>query len=397
MNRQYSLKFVLTLVFAASALTCLILSILFILFLSPADERHDEPSDFRELLNVIDRRFIGEFDLDEIMISSMRAAVASLDDDWSYYMSPDDYADFLSTANNRYSGIGVEVIIDEETGGMQVVGVYSDSGADLAGIIIDDIIIAVDGESIAGLTLSEIRTILRRPLGQSAVLTVLRVNAAEPLELTVNYDVVFRNPVKYEMLDNNIGYVRLMNFEESAAERFIFAVNELIKHGAVAFIYDVRNNGGGKVNEVTSILDFLLPEGEIFISVDRSGIENITKSEASFIDIPAVVLVNVYSFSGAEFFAAMLDEYDYAATVGEQTTGKNRMQTTIPLSNGGAVHISTGHYLTKNRISLFDIGGYTPDHVIPLTDEERILFNRGELDFSEDPQMQLALSLLENK
>jgi len=91
----------------------------------------------------------------------------------------------------------------------------------------------------------------------------------------------------------------------------------------------------------------------------------------------------------------MLSEYDYALTVGEQTTGKNRMQTTIPLSNGGAVHISTGHYLTKNRISLYDVGGFTPDHIIPFTEEERDLFNSGDLEKNADPQLQKALSLLE--
>jgi len=387
---------VLTLVFAASALTCLILSVLFILYLKPVNDTAVESNDFKELLNVIDRRFIGTFDIDDITDAAMRAAVSSLDDDWSYYMSADEYADYLATANNRYTGIGVEVSTDETTNGMRVLSVYNDSGADLAGIIIDDIITAIDGESILGLTLQEIRSMLRRPLGDTAILTVKRVNVDGFLELTVIYDTVFRNPVKFEMFDNNVGYVRLLNFEENAADRFLFAVRELIRQGAEAFIYDVRNNNGGRVGEVTEILDFLLPEGEIFISVDRTGIESITKSNADFIDLPAVVLVNSYSFSGAEFFAAMLDEYDYAVTIGDQTTGKNRMQTTIPLSNGRAVHISTGHYLTKNRISLFDTGGYTPNILLPLTDDERILFNRGELEFSADPQIQKALSLLEN-
>jgi carboxyl-terminal processing protease len=197
------------------------------------------------------------------------------------------------------------------------------------------------------------------------------------------------------MLDGNIGFVILRNFEEDAGERFISAVNELIEMGAVAFIYDVRNNNGGRVTEVTKILDFLLPEGEIFISVDRSGDEKITRSDENFIDIPAAVLVNESSYSGAEFFAAMLYEYNYAVTIGEQTTGKNRMQTTIALDSGGAIHLSTGQYLTKNRISLYDIGGFTPEIVIVMTDEERELFNRGDLERTQDPQFMRALSILQ--
>ena len=386
----------LTLVFSASALACLLLTLVFLAYLhaNPREPANDNFSYFMELMEVIEHRFIGELDIDELTDEAMRAAVEALDDDWSYYMTPDEYAELLRNSNNRYSGIGVDVMIDEETEGMKVMGVYSNSGADQAGIVIGDIITAVDGESIIGLTLSEIRTMLRRPLGSTAILTVLRVNG-EYHEVTVLYDLVFTDPVSYEMLDGNIGYVLLRNFEEDAGDRFISAVNDLISRGADGFIYDVRNNNGGRVNEVTQILDFLLPKGEIFISVDRSGIEKITRSDADFIDLPAVVLVNEHSYSGAEFFAAMLYEYNYAATVGEQTTGKNRMQTTIPLSNGGAVHISTGHYLTKNRISLYDIGGFTPDHIVPMTEDEKALFNRGDLEKKSDPQFQKALSLLE--
>jgi len=356
-------------------------------------EENENTDRFSELLHVIDERFIGAFDLTDITEAALRSAVDSLDDDWSYYMNPEEYASFLATSNNRYHGIGVEVQMDDETGGMLILGVYSDSGADLAGIVVGDIVTAVDGESILGLTLPDIRLMLRRPLGDTAVLTVLRADG-DYHEITVLYSIVFTNPVTFEMLEGNIGYVILRNFEEDAGNRFIGAVNELIEMGAVAFIYDVRNNNGGRVTEVTQILDFLLPEGEIFISVDRSGIERITRSDEDFINLPAAVLVNERSYSGAEFFAAMLYEYNYAVTIGEQTTGKNRMQTTIPLDNGGAIHLSTGHYLTKNRISLYDVGGFTPEIVIVMTDEESELFNRGELERTSDPQFTRALTIL---
>ena len=391
----------LTLVFLASALTCLIMSLLFIFGRDPSfsflnkepSQEESRLSNFDELVRVVEKRFIGTFDAAEFEIAAMQAAIDSLDDDWSYYMSPEEYTDFLENTNNQYHGIGVEVVIDEETEGMKVLRVYIDSGADKAGILANDIITAVDGESIIGLTLPEIRNMLRRELGDTAVVTVLRPDGVYH-DLTVEYSLVFTDPVTFKMLDNNIGYVLLRNFEEGAADRFISAVENLINQGAIAFIYDVRSNNGGRVGEVTKILDFLLPEGEIFISVDRSGVENITMSDAEFIDLPAVVLVNSFSYSGAEFFAAMLFEYEYAATVGEQTTGKNRMQTTIPLSNGGAVHISTGHYLTKNRISLFDTGGFTPDYIVVMDEDDTILFNRGELEMEKDTQLQKALALL---
>jgi len=390
------MSFMLTLVFAASALTCLIMSLLFIFGRGKAEAPANQISNVDELLRVVENRFIGTYDISELELVAMQAAIDALDDDWSYYLSPEEYKEHRENSNNQYHGIGVEVVIDEETEGMKVLRVYKDSGADLAGIVPNDIITAVDGESILGLTLQEIRGVLRRELGDTAVVTVLRADGLY-YDLTVVYSLVFTDPVTFIMLDGNIGYVQLKNFEEGAGERFISAVNSLKEHGAVAFIYDVRSNPGGRVNEVTKILDFLLPEGEIFFSVDRTGNENIIMSDSSFIDLPAVVLVNSFSYSGAEFFAAMLDEYEYASTVGEQTTGKNRMQTMINLSNGGAVNLSTGHYLTKNRVSLFDIGGYTPQFIVTLSDEQTTLFNRGELPPEKDPQLQKALLLLEEK
>ena len=379
--------------FAASALTGLLIT-LFLYVSTISSKGENETADsFAEVLDIIDKRFIGTFDKNEITDIAIRAAVESLDDDWSYYMSPEQYAEFLASSDNRYSGIGVEVMIDEDTEGMMVLGVYSGSGADLAGLVIGDIVVAVDGENIRGFTIEEIRIKLRRELGDSAVLTVLRDDGLYH-EITVVYNRVFRDPVSYKMLENNIGYLWLRNFEESAGDRFIAAVNELIQAGAEAIIYDVRNNNGGRVGEVTKILNFLLPEGEIFISVDRSGVEKITESDADFIDLPAVVLVNRHSYSGAEYFAAMLSEYDYAPSVGEQTTGKNRMQTTIPLSSGGALHISTGHYLTKRRVSLFETGGFTPEYIVSLADDDIAFFNRGESEYTSDSQLQKALSLL---
>ena len=395
MEKRFSLKFVITLVLITSASVCLLLSLLFLWQINSTPGKSSDTDGFSELLDIISTRYIGTYDVDDLSDTAMRAAVDSLDDQWSFYMSPGEYADYLESSNNRYTGIGVEVLMDEEAGGIKVMGVYPDSGADAAGITAGDIITAVDGESIRDLTLVEIRALLRRPINDTVLLTVLRENG-EYQELTVVYSVVFTDPVSYEMVSSTVGYIVIRNFETGAADGFINAVNALIEQGAEGFIYDVRSNNGGKVTEMTQILDFLLPEGEIFISVDRSGKEEITLSDAGFIDLPAVVLINRHSYSAAEYFTAMLSEYGYAQAVGEQTTGKNRMQTTIPMSGGGAVHISTGEYLTKNRVSLYDTGGFTPDFLITLSDDELAIFRPGVLDTATDTQFKMALSLLKD-
>jgi len=393
-RKVVSFRLMLTLVIIASALTATLVTLFFLFFDEVGlVEQDSDASRFYEVLDLIDSRFIGNYDLDDITDAAIRAAVASLDDQWSYFMTQIEYEAFLETADNTYAGIGVNVEPDDVYGGIRVTGVHRDSGAYTAGIVIGDIITAVDGESIAGFSFADVRAALRRPIGDTAKLTVLRTDGELHI-LTVLYSIVFIDPVSYEMLDGYIGYVQLRNFDVGSADRFILAVSNLIEQGAVAFVYDVRSNNGGRVNEITKILDFLLPEGDIFVSINRTGVENVTVSDEHTIDLPAVVLVNSNSFSGAEFFAAMLSEFEYAYTVGEPTTGKNRMQSTIALDNGGAVVLSTGEYLTRNRVSLFDTGGFTPDFVIPLTSEEyREALTYGP-DVSIDPQLEKAIYLL---
>jgi carboxyl-terminal processing protease len=137
-----------------------------------------------------------------------------------------------------------------------------------------------------------------------------------------------------------------------------------------------------------------LPEGEIFITVDSYGNEDIIFSDADMLDVPAVVLVDRNSFSAAEFFAAIMREFDYAIIVGEQTSGKSRMQTVHMLPEGNAINLSTAEYLTKNRVSLEDAGGVTPDYLIEFTDDQFTDFIFGSLDIDDDPHIQKALYLL---
>jgi len=393
MEKKYSLKFVLTLMLVASALTCLVTALIvanIFLFVRSGSGALQE---YVTLLDMIDKLYIGEYDKDLLATYSMKAAVDSLGDYWSYYLTPEEYASFVDASNNRFAGIGVGVVSDEATGGMYVEYVYKDSAAQIAGIEAGDIITAIDGEAIVGETVNDMRARLSRPIGDTVDITVLHPDGSIST-VTVIYSYVFTDPVSYEMLDGNIGYIAISNFDQGASDSFIAAVEELISQGADAFIFDVRNNGGGRVVEMTGMLDYLLPEGEIFVSVDRSGKESVSLSDPEMVDFPCVVIVDCYSFSAAEYFAATLSEYGYASIVGEQTSGKSRMQTTYNMPGGGALHISTSQYLTKNRVSLHDVGGLTPDHKVVLTDEEFTLFLSGNLEKDDDPQLLMALDLL---
>ena len=383
----------LTLMLLASTLTCLITSLILVSYYRVAPNIKGAVREYRELLEKIDNVYIGHFDVDEVSAAALHAAVEALGDRWSYYMTPVEYANYLDRSNNRFTGIGVGVVVDTETGYIRVQYVIKGSAAETAGLEAGDLITGVDGEDIHGNDIDELRTLLLRPIGETVDLSVLRADGDTQM-ITVVYSYVFNDPVEFELIGDEIGYVSLSNFDAGSADSFISAVQTLIEQGAEGFIFDVRSNGGGRVTEMTRILDFLLPEGEIFVTVDRSGREESIYSDAKMIDKPAVVLVNSNSFSAAEYFAATLREYGYAEIVGEHTTGKSRMQNNFVFPWGGALHISTSEYLTRNRVRLHDVGGLEPDHTVPLSDEEYMLFVTGRLDKDDDPQLQQALLLL---
>ena len=198
-----------------------------------------------------------------------------------------------------------------------------------------------------------------------------------------------------EMLDHQVGLISIVNFDERCSEETIGAMEELLKQGARAFIFDVRYNPGGYAHELVKVLDYILPEGDLFRTVDYTGKENVDKSDAKCLTgIPMVVLVNGESYSAAEFFAAALREYGYAIVVGEQTVGKGYFQRSYRLEDGSAVGLSVGKYFTPNGVSLSEEGGLTPDVEIAVTEDEAFGIYADTLEPGQDPQIQAAMTAL---
>lgn len=198
------------------------------------------------------------------------------------------------------------------------------------------------------------------------------------------------------MLEGNIGYITIENFNARSASETIAAVESLRSQGATALIFDVRNNPGGYKDEMVQVLDYLLPEGDLFRSVDYSGAEETDTSDAKCLEMPMVVLLNGNSYSAAEFFAAALHEYDWAAVVGEPSTGKSHFQVTIELRDGSAVNLSIGKYFTPKGVSLADVGGLQPDVLVDVDEETEKAIYLGTLSPEEDPQVQAAAEVLKN-
>lgn len=344
-------------------------------------------------LQVFDRYFVTDYDVDAVIDGAMQGAVSGLDDRWSYYMTAEEFESYQDYSANRYQGIGVTIQKDSETGGFLIVSLTRDGPAALAGLVAGDVILSVEGISTEDMDTIKLREYVQEAFGRTVCLEVLHEDGSVQ-EYAVSCEEVYSSPVTYELLRDGVGYVSIENFREGAANEAIAAIEELIGQGAERLLFDVRNNPGGQLTELVALLDYLLPEGDIFIRTDKNGRETVESSDADCVEMPMAVLVNGDSYSAAEFFAAALQEYDWADVVGEATTGKARSQITVALEDGSAIHLSRYSYLTPQRVDLYEQGGIEPDVEVSLSEEERLDFDTGWLEPEDDPQIQSAIDIL---
>lgn len=354
----------------------------------------EEYSKLDDLADLIEAYFIEDTDRTAMEDAAARAMVDSLGDRWSYYMSASDYLAYTEQMQNAYVGIGITITLSEDEQGFDVIVVNEGGPAKEAGMVAGDKIVAIEGQLTAGMTTTEARDLVRGAEGTCVNLTIQR--GAETIKLSVKRKTVQTPVAKAQMLEDQIGLVTIYNFDTRCEQETIAAIEELLKQDAKALIFDVRNNPGGYKDELVRILDYLLPEGPLFRSEDYQGKVLVDESDAKYLDIPMAVLVNGDSYSAAEFFAAALDEYDAAITVGEQTCGKGYFQSSFKLDDGSAVAISIGKYTTPNGISLADVG-ITPEVYVEVDEETAFLIYAGTLEPAEDPQIQAAVTALKGE
>lgn len=345
----------------------------------------------QELERLLLNQYIGEADQDTIEDAAASAMVSALDDRWSYYMTAEEYLSYQDTMSNSYVGVGITIQVREDRQGFDIVDVIAGGPAEEAGLQAGDRLLAIDGQTTVDMELSATSGLIRGEEGTTVKLTVERAGEKQTFTVTRRK---FETPVATgEMLEDNIGLITIENFDDRCADETIAAIEALMEQGATALIFDVRNNPGGYKHELVEVLDYLLPEGPLFRTVDYQGREQVDESDANYLDIPMAVLVNLSSYSAAEFFAAALDEYDAAIVVGEKTFGKGYFQNTFRLSDGSAVTLSVGKYYTPNGVSLAGVG-LTPD-VEEIVDEETAdEIYAGTLEPDEDPQILAAIKAL---
>lgn len=348
-------------------------------------------SKLEELQALIDERFVGETDQDALMDGAAAGMIAALGDEWSYYISAEEYDAYVEEMSNSYVGVGM-VIQTREDGYLDVKQVTEGGPAEEAGIQAGDILRMVNGEDCAELGITETRNRVRGEEGTTVDLTLER--DGRELTVTVERRYFTVTVAEYEMVTDTIGLVSIYNFDDRCARETIAAIQGALDEGAQALIFDVRNNPGGYQSELVKVLDYLLPEGKLFISEYYDGTTEVDESDADCLEIPMAVLVNSESYSAAEFFAAALMEYDAAVIVGEQTYGKGYFQQTYRLSDGSAVGLSVGKYYTPNGVSLAGVG-VTPDVEVPVDYDTFLEIYYDTLPHEEDPQIQAAIEALQ--
>lgn len=317
-------------------------------------------------MKCIESRFVGEYDKDALADAALDGMVNSLGDRWSYYADAESYAAMKERRSNSYVGIGITVEYTEQ--GVYIKEVAEGGSAQAAGLLPGETIIEVDGVSVTGENALDAANLIH---GEEGTLVTLVLLDAEGIrrEVAVKRVILKEQAVTYEMLEGNIGYIALANFYSDLSKQAKEAVETLVEQGAQSIVFDVRNNPGGYLSELTDLLDYLLPEGAIFQSGTREGPQDTTYSDKNCVDLPMVVLVNADSYSAAELFAAQLKESVGAVIVGQPTCGKGYSQQTFELPGGRALNISTRTYYTGSGVSLIGVG-LVPDKVIELTADE---------------------------
>ena len=336
-------------------------------------------------------KFVGEYDQRTMVESTLENMVTALGDRWSGYLDPQEAQQVKTARANTYVGIGVTVGQEPEDG-LEILRVTEGGPAQAAGLAPGEIIRGVDGQTITAENRADLVNAIQGEAGTTVTLEVEGTDGARRT-VEVTRQEIHGLTAAWTMLADQVGLVSIQNFYSGTADLVRQGVEELQAQGARALVFDLRNNPGGYVTELTEILDFLLPEGTIFISRTNDGEETVYTSDAACVDLPMAVLVNAESYSAAEFFAAELREAAGAVVAGEQTSGKGYSQMLFTLADGSAISLSTARYYTGSGISLIGTG-VTPEPLVGLSQEEAQRLLAGILPPEEDPQLQSALAAL---
>ncbi len=370
------------------------LTFIFILFLfnqkviSSENEIYEKIDVFGEVLEKINKEYVDEINQSDSMDSAINGLLQSLDP-YSGYMSPEIFNEMQTETSGEFGGLGIEVTM--ESGVVKVISPIDDTPASKAGIKAGDYIVKINDTQVQGKSLSEAVELMRGPVGSAIELTIRRRGEKKALTFNVTREIIQIKSVKAELLEKNIGYIRLTSFNENSAGQIKKEINKFEKNKNLkSYILDLRNNPGGLLSQAIKISDFFLDNGEIVSTKSRQKSENrkwfakkgdLTKGKT------ILVLINYGSASASEIVAGALKDHKRAILIGENSYGKGSVQSIIPLKNKGAIRLTVAKYYLPSGKSISEVG-VSPDIEI---DEES---NDFKIKTETDNQLNYAIKLL---
>ena len=343
---------------------------------------------FGEVLEKINDEYVDEINQSESMDAAINGLLQSLDP-YSAYMSPEIFNEMQTETSGEFGGLGIEVSM--ESGLVKVISPIDDTPASKVGIKAGDYIVKIDGIQVQGKSLSEAVDLMRGPVGSGIELTVRRIGVKKALTFNIIRDIIEVQSVKADLLENNIGYIRLTSFNENSSEQIESKIKVLEKDENIdSYILDLRNNPGGLLSQAIKITDFFLDNGEIVSTKSRKNSEN-RKWFAKKGDLTdgktLIVLINYGSASAAEIVAGALKDHKRAIILGENSFGKGSVQSIIPLQNKGAIRLTVAKYYLPSGKSISEVG-ISPDIEIDEKDD------KFRIKTSTDNQLNYAIKLL---
>ena len=335
--------------------------------------------------------YTGDIDDEQMEEYMYKGMMASLGDPYSAYYTSEEYEELTTETTGSYEGIGVVMQQDVNTGEVKVVRCYEGAPGEKAGLLPEDVLLEVNGESVSGMELSEVVDKVKNSQDQVAHLTIAREGESEYLEIDVHLEEVNIPVVQSEMLEDNIGYIALYEFTEQTEPQYMEAFEALKDQGMERLIIDVRNNPGGLLTSVCDILEDILPEGLIVYTEDKNGErEEYACDGENELDIPLAVLVNGNSASASEIFAGAIQDYSKGTIVGTTTFGKGIVQSLIPFNDGSAIKTTTAKYYTPSGKCIHGTG-IQPDVEVELSEG---LEQETSISHEEDNQLQKAIEVV---
>ncbi len=340
--------------------------------------------------NIIDKYYLGEVDEEKLKEGAIKGYIEGLEDPYTEYISKEEMKDYLEDTMGNFVGIGIYMVKNTEANKVQVLAPIKNSPAEKAGILPGDLIVAVDGVNYTGDDMPVVSSKIKGEEGTTVTVEMLRGTETKTFEL--KRENIKVNPVEGKVLANQIGYIEFSSFDEGTAKDFKAKYEELQKQGIKSLIIDLRNNGGGIVDEALEIADYIADKGSVLLyEVDKNNNEEVKKSEHEpIISMPIVILTNENTASSSEILAGALKDLGKAKTCGVKTYGKGVIQQVLTLGDGSGIKITSEKYLTPNKTEINKIG-IEPDEKVELPDTvENVLL----VEEKEDTQLQKAIEML---